>query len=105
MRGIDEYMRGTGRMIRHGHRPLWGPGRHGAGDNTFSYFLDPFDNIIEYTTELEIVDEDTHEPKVWDPTSPDTSDQWGTAGAMTEVMLPILLKTRDDVGLWASSPV
>jgi len=105
MRGLDEYMRGTGRMIRHGHRPLWGPGRHGAGDNTFSYFLDPFDNIIEYTTELALVDEDTWEPQVWDPTSPDTQDQWGTGGAMTEVMLPIMLKQRDDEGLWTPSPV
>ena len=26
MRDIDEYMRGTGRMVRHGHAPLWGPG-------------------------------------------------------------------------------
>jgi catechol 2,3-dioxygenase-like lactoylglutathione lyase family enzyme len=105
MRGLDEYMRGTGRMIRHGHRPLWGPGRHGAGDNTFSYFLDPLDNVIEYTTELALVDEDTWEPQVWDPTSPDTQDQWGTGGAMTEVMLPIMLKQRDDEGLWTPSPV
>jgi hypothetical protein len=36
---------------------------------------------------------------------PDTSDQWGTGGAMTEVMLPILFKTRDDLGLWTPSPV
>src|SRR5215212_5541117 len=68
MRGLDEYMRGTGRMIRSGYRPLWGPGRHGAGDNTFSYFLDPLDNVIEYTTELELIpDEDTWEPRTYDP--------------------------------------
>jgi catechol 2,3-dioxygenase-like lactoylglutathione lyase family enzyme len=106
MRGIDEYMRGTGRMIRSGYRPLWGPGRHGAGDNTFSYFLDPLDNVIEYTTELEVIpDEDTWEPQTYDPMNPDTSDQWGTGGAMTEVMLPIMLKQRDDGGLWTPSPV
>ncbi|KQU29419.1 MULTISPECIES: VOC family protein [unclassified Rhodococcus (in: high G+C Gram-positive bacteria)] len=105
MRGIDEYMRGTGRMIRSGYRPLWGPGRHGAGDNTFSYFLDPLDNVIEYTTELETVDENTWEPSVYDPTRSDTQDQWGTGGAMTEVMLPVMLKQRDDVGLWVPSPI
>ena len=106
MRGLDEYMRGTGRMIRSGYRPLWGPGRHGAGDNTFSYFLDPLDNVIEYTTELELIpDEDTWEPRTYDPMNPDTSDQWGTGGAMTEVMLPIMLKQRDDGGLWTPSPV
>ena len=52
MRGIDEYLRGTGRLLRHGHKPLWGPGRHSAGDNTFSYFSDPHGNVVEYTTEL-----------------------------------------------------
>ena len=53
MRGIDEYMRGTGRLLRAGVEKVWGPGRHMAGNNTFSYFLDPQGNTIEYTTELE----------------------------------------------------
>jgi len=44
MRGIDEYMRGTGRLLRAGVEKIWGPGRHSAGDNTFSYFLDPHGN-------------------------------------------------------------
>ena len=53
MRGIDEYMRGTGRLLRAGVEKVWGPGRHMAGNNTFSYFLDPHGNTVEYTTELE----------------------------------------------------
>ncbi|WP_433137782.1 hypothetical protein [Streptomyces angustmyceticus] len=32
MRGIDEFMRGTGRMGRMGIERLWGPGQHRAGD-------------------------------------------------------------------------
>ena len=44
MRGIDEYMRGTGRLLRAGVEKVWGPGRHLAGNNTFSYFLDPHGN-------------------------------------------------------------
>jgi catechol 2,3-dioxygenase-like lactoylglutathione lyase family enzyme len=52
MRGTDEYMRGSGRLILAGNKPLWGPGRHGAGDNTSTYFLDPNGNVVEYTTEL-----------------------------------------------------
>ncbi len=47
MRGIDEYMRGSGRVIRSGARKIWGPGRHMAGDNTFTYFLDPHGNTGE----------------------------------------------------------
>jgi catechol 2,3-dioxygenase-like lactoylglutathione lyase family enzyme len=106
MRGLDEYMRGTGRMIRAGHRPLWGPGRHGAGDNTFSYFLDPHDNIIEYTTELEVIENDENwEPRVFDPESPDSQDQWGTGGSMTENMLPVMFNQQTDAGLWVPSPV
>ena len=53
MRDIDSYMRGTGRLLRAGVEKIWGPGRHMAGNNTFSYFLDPHGNTIEYTTELE----------------------------------------------------
>ncbi|TVT61648.1 hypothetical protein FNH05_02485 [Amycolatopsis rhizosphaerae] len=30
MGGLDEYMRGTGRLIRARREPLWGPGRHSA---------------------------------------------------------------------------
>ncbi|GAA1822466.1 VOC family protein [Actinomadura chokoriensis] len=31
MRGLDEYMYGTGRLLRAGVRMIWGPGRHKAG--------------------------------------------------------------------------
>ncbi|MCP9972300.1 VOC family protein [Actinomadura madurae] len=31
MRGLDEYLRGTGRLVRHGHPPLWGPGGTAPG--------------------------------------------------------------------------
>ncbi|MFJ9900923.1 VOC family protein [Streptomyces sp. NPDC091280] len=79
MRGIDEYMRGTGRVKKAGTKMLWGPGRHVAGDNTFSYFWDPQGNMVEYTTELEVLDEDTWHPHVYDPSKGNISDQWGTA--------------------------
>jgi catechol 2,3-dioxygenase-like lactoylglutathione lyase family enzyme len=84
LRGIDEYMRGTGRLLRAGVEKVWGPGRHLAGNNTFSYFLDPQGNTIEYTTELECLDEDTWHPSLHDFTDPMVSDQWGTANPMSE---------------------
>ena len=102
MRGIEEYMRGSGRLMRAGHSPLWGPGRHGPGDNTFSYFLDPNRNIVEYTTALEMVDED-HVPRTFGM-APESQDQWGTAGTITETMMKA--QANDvDTGLWTSSPV
>lgn len=102
MRGIDEYMRGTGRLIRHGNRPVWGPGRHSAGDNTFSYFLDPNHNVVEYTTELETVDDDAWTPHVYS-TDPEQADQWGTGGPLEE-FIPIGFNDPDK-GLWVPAPV
>ena len=84
MRGIDEYMRGTGRLLRAGVEKIWGPGRHMAGNNTFCYFLDPHGNTIEYTTALALLDEDTWHPGIHDVSDPMTQDQWGTADPMSE---------------------
>lgn len=104
MRGIDEYMRGTGRLMREsGQKPLWGPGRHGAGDNTFSYFLDPAGNVVEYTTELELVDEDTWQVRRFAST-PEAADQWGTGGLITDAMIPAMFNEPDG-GLWTPVPV
>ena len=86
LRGLDEYMRGSGRVLRAGYRKIWGPGRHLAGDNTFTYFLDPHGNTVEYTTELELLDEDTWHPHVHDFTRPEVTDQWGTANPMNELV-------------------
>jgi catechol 2,3-dioxygenase-like lactoylglutathione lyase family enzyme len=84
LRGLDEYMRGTGRLLRAGVEKVWGPGRHLAGNNTFSYFLDPHGNTVEYTTELEELDEDTWHPHLYDFSDPAVTDQWGTANPMNE---------------------
>jgi catechol 2,3-dioxygenase-like lactoylglutathione lyase family enzyme len=86
LRGLDEYMRGTGRVVRAGARFVWGPGRHLAGDNTFSYFLDPQGNTIEYTTQLQDLDEDSWHPHIYDMRDPMVQDQWGTANPMNELV-------------------
>jgi len=104
MRGIDEYLRGTGRLVRHGHEPLWGPGRHSAGDNTFSYFADPLGNVVEYTTELaKITDEDAWVPRIW-PVTPDYYDQWGTGGGLEDLYALDAIAVTDG-GLWTPAPV
>ena len=84
LRGIDEYMRATGRALRAGTYLSWGPGRHLAGDNTFSYFHDPHGNTVEYTTALAVLDEDAWHPSRHDVDNPITQDQWGTAAPMSE---------------------
>ncbi|GIH64518.1 MULTISPECIES: VOC family protein [Microbispora] len=104
MRGLDEYMRGTGRVLRAGVEKIWGPGRHLAGNNTFSYFLDPSGNTMEYTTELEVLDEDTWHPHVYDFSKPEVSDQWGTANAMNEFVAQRSFNDPDQ-GLFVAPPV
>ncbi|MEU6264910.1 VOC family protein [Saccharopolyspora shandongensis] len=104
MRGVDEFMRGTGRLHRLGLERLWGPGRHRAGDNSFSYFLDHAGNTVEYTTELEIIDEDIWHPHIYDLTDPANADQWGTANEMDEF---IAARSHNDVdrGLFIAPPM
>ncbi|MBP1823295.1 VOC family protein [Mycobacterium sp. OAE908] len=104
MRGIDEYMRGTGRLLRAGVEKVWGPGRHQAGDNTFSYFLDPHGNTVEYTTELELIDEDTWHPHLYDFSNPEVSDQWGTANPIDELVAQKTFNDPDK-GLFIAPPI
>ncbi|MER5939435.1 VOC family protein [Streptomyces sp. NPDC001928] len=79
MSSVDHFMRGLGRLRHHGVTPEWGPGRHGPGNNTFSYFTDPTGLVCEYTSEVAQVVEDAWICKVWRRT-PELSDVWGTAG-------------------------
>jgi catechol 2,3-dioxygenase-like lactoylglutathione lyase family enzyme len=104
LRGIDEYMRGTGRLLRAGIEKIWGPGRHQAGNNTFSYFLDPHGNTMEYTTELETLDEDTWHPHLLDFSDPMVSDQWGTANEMNEFVARKSFNDEDK-GIFVAPPV
>ena len=65
MPNIDAEMKGIGRLKQHQKEVGWGIGRHGPGNNVFAYFTDPNDFVVEYTTEIEQIDEATHEPQVW----------------------------------------
>ena len=76
MQGIDGVMRGIHRLQQNQIDIGWGPGRHTAGNNVFSYFVTPGGFVVEYTAELEEVDEDSWQAKVHPP-EPMTMDQWG----------------------------
>ena len=73
---VDDMMRGASRLKKRGTDLRWGPGRHTAGNNTFSYFTTPAGFAVEYTSELEEVDFDNHQPIVREP-APMIMDQWG----------------------------
>jgi len=76
MVGVDGMMRGISRLKGEGVNIAWGPGRHTAGNNTFSYFVTPNGFAVEYTADLEEVDEATWQAKVHEP-APRVMDQWG----------------------------
>lgn len=78
MPDVDSVMRGGGRMRDAGYGIEWGPGRHGPGDNAFNYFVGPFDVVIEYTAEVEQIDDSykAGQPSDW-TWPPGRVDQWG----------------------------
>lgn len=95
MPGIDSFMRGIGRMKQKGQVPSWGPGRHGPGNNPFAYFVSPSGFVIEFTSEVQQIDEETHEPKVWSRTDPEAMDQWMTAGPPTPAQRAVMAGRPD----------
>lgn len=94
---VDEMMRGLGRLTKAGVTLSWGPGRHTAGNNTFTYYLTPNGTAVEYTSDLEDCDDATWVPRTYEM-RPDITDQWGT-GRIIPGNVPH--QTMDaDAGLW-----
>lgn len=59
---------------------LWGPGRHGAGDNIFTYHHDPAGAIVEYYADMErIYDDAAHQPRRWDIADRRAANLWGAS--------------------------
>jgi catechol 2,3-dioxygenase-like lactoylglutathione lyase family enzyme len=76
MPSVDDMMRGIHRLKMNKVDIRWGPGRHTAGNNTFSYFTTPSEFAVEYTSELEDVDDATWVAQIMTP-APMVMDQWG----------------------------
>jgi catechol-2,3-dioxygenase len=79
----DDVLRGIEHMQNNGIPTLWGPGRHGPGDNVFGYFRAPNGQVIEYTSELQqIQDEDGYVPRFWAPEDYRLRDPWATPDSL-----------------------
>ena len=66
-----EHMKARGKV-----ELLWGPLRHGAGQNCAFYFKDAAGNIVEYSAEEELIlDEDTYVPVAWSTTDTRPTDE------------------------------
>jgi catechol 2,3-dioxygenase len=59
---LDAEFRGCGRLKKAGLAIEWGVGRHGTGHNVFAYYIDPNGFAIEYTTEMQQIDDQTYVP-------------------------------------------
>jgi catechol-2,3-dioxygenase len=74
---VDDMLSGVSLMRENGFEVIWGPGRHGPGNNTFGYFLAPNGQVIEYTSEVDqILDEADVAPRMWLPEEMRVNDTW-----------------------------
>ena len=65
-------------LEKNGGRFLWGPGRHGAGGNLFTYHLDPAGCVVEYYADLiKIYDEAGYRPGQWVMSDYRFANLWG----------------------------
>ena len=67
MAGFNALMFGAGRMKSNGFPVEWGVGRHGPGNNSFAYFAGPEEMPLEYTADVQQIDEtyEFHGPDYW----------------------------------------
>jgi catechol 2,3-dioxygenase-like lactoylglutathione lyase family enzyme len=73
-------------LDRNAGRFIWGPGRHGAGQNVYTYHFDPAGAIVEYCADIyKVWDEATYEPGHWSLEDPRFANLWGP-GPPTEMM-------------------
>ncbi len=72
-----EHMKARGKV-----ELLWGPLRHGAGQNCAFYFHDAIGNIVEYSAEEELIlDEDNYVPVAWSTSDSRPTDEWNKTKA------------------------
>ena len=80
MADVDGVMRGIGRLRDAGYPCVWGPGRHGPGNNVFGYFVGPHGGLVEYTSEVSEAGDDYRvgSPQDW-KWPPGRIDHWGVS--------------------------
>ncbi|HEY8694266.1 MAG TPA: VOC family protein [Chloroflexota bacterium] len=73
----QEFMSAVFWMGERGVQRFWGPGRHTAGNNLFSYYHDPEGNTVEWTSEVEQITDPNYVAPLRQP-GPKVTDQWGS---------------------------
>ncbi|MCB1250481.1 MAG: VOC family protein [Acidimicrobiales bacterium] len=62
----DEVGRGASALLMDDPgRHVWGMGRHAIGSNVFWYLRDPAGNFVEYTADVDRIDDGDYHPEPW----------------------------------------
>jgi catechol 2,3-dioxygenase-like lactoylglutathione lyase family enzyme len=78
----EHVLRGIDNMTARGFETVWGPGRHGPGNNVFGYFTAPNRQVIEYTAEVEQIPAGEDPPAhMWLPEDISVRDPWADPGS------------------------
>lgn len=59
---IDEIEMGARRMLDKGYTDVWGLNRHVQGSNYFHYLRDPWQSMVEYTCDIDFIDDSSKWP-------------------------------------------
>lgn len=98
VRDVNHLKEHLDHIAAHGYTLEWGPGRHGAGHNIFSYHRDPDHNLIEVFTELDVIydEESGHfEPRPWHEDFPQRPKFWGVDPSAANKWGPVAFEVLD----------
>jgi catechol 2,3-dioxygenase len=76
VRDIGEIARLADLLDSRGEHLIWGPIRHGAGDNIAAYFVDSSGMVIEYYADMQRIYDEAHEPGQWTMEDPRSYSLW-----------------------------
>ncbi len=77
-RDVRELQRLGDALATRGQNFLWGIGRHGLGENVFSYHLDPAGAMLEVCSDMvQIPDDGSWSIGVWSPDTTASAIRWG----------------------------
>lgn len=84
-------------LARRGERFIWGPGRHGAGDNIAAYFEGPGGTTVEAYADMQKIADPAWEPRVWGhDTLPAAANLWGPMGGTERMTHTGLAEIKTD---------
>lgn len=79
MRDLNHLQSMLDHLAANDYRLAWGPGRHGAGHNIFTYHHDPDGNVVELFTQLDVIHDEAKgyfEPRPWHTDIPQFPKTW-----------------------------